>query len=158
MILGASGKPMVRIGGQAAFRSFWKGDIAVSLQWFTDEDQYLDEEPSMFIVAPKRTGSNPPVFIIPLRDLNQFVTPMGNYDGMVGMRKALEICGHLQLDPTSRSTVTAIADILYETLPELLKMPPKPEGMRLNGDAEKPGTTVSLIADGKVVIEKQVMQ
>lgn len=154
-ILGATGAPLLRVGGPAAFREYTKGDIRCALQWFTDPEQSLDEEPSMFITCPSRSKG---VFVIPLRDLHQFVDPMGNYAAKFAAAKAIEIAECLGLDVTSRSTMTFLMDSLYEILPDLLKMPPKPFGMRLDGSAERPGMTATIFQEGKAIAEHQTIQ
>lgn len=148
-------RPMTVVGGPAAHRTFWKRDIFVSMQWYTDQDQWLDEEPAMFISCPRVSKA---AYIIPLRDLHQFVTGTGNYDRNAGMEVALKIAEHLGVDPTSRSTMFAIMDVLYENLPDLLKMPPKPEGMRLDGGYVRPEVEVTLHQDGKAVMQTQILQ
>lgn len=154
-ILGPNGKSYTVVGGDAAFRKFWKHDIAVSMQWYTNEDEWLDEEPCMFISCPSRSKA---AYIIPLRDLHQFVTGAGNYDARNAAEVALRIANHIGVDPTSRSSMHAIMDVLYENLPDLLKMPPKPEGMRLDGTYERPTTEVTLHQDGKAVLQTQLLQ
>ena len=97
------------------------------MQWYTNEDEWLDEEPCMFISCPSRSKSRVHHSAAGLASIRH-----GNRQLRCPQRGqvALRIANHIGVDPTSRSSMHAIMDVLYENLPDLLKMPPKPDGMR----------------------------
>lgn len=153
-ILGTSGRPMVELGGAAAWKQYTKGDIVGSLQWVdlraygeTHED---GPEPVLAIFAANRR-MDAGAYLIPATAAHQYADNRGN-PTMRLMGTAMKAAITLGFHP-DRATVYRIADLVVDAIPDLVRMP-STANVDAVPAAPKYGIEATLSVNGKAVVEQ----
>jgi hypothetical protein len=107
----------VHIGGKDSYKQFEKGDIVCSLQWVNDE-------PALILWPKvKRIGSG--AFVVCLSSAWKYATPQG-YPTAYLVEQSIKAAEVMCLEPHN-FTLKAIADAIFEHIPDLVEMPPTPQ-------------------------------
>lgn len=123
MILGRSGRPMVCLGGQAAYRQYRKGDLVASLQYLDLGDKDRGPEPVMAIFKAD-VHSDAGAFVISARRAHEYADSRGNPTPDL-MLASIRCCEALGMFP-DRFTAARIVDLIVDGLPDLILMPTLP--------------------------------
>lgn len=135
------------LGGPKAWKVTKKGNIACAFHW-------VNKEPAMCLFpVPKRAGGAG--FIICLSALHKYANSDGSPTPYL-ISQAVTAANVMALD-TTRATYHLIADVIMLNIPDLVRMPPKPESM--TREEENAGAVVgemSLIQGGRTVAQREV--
>ena len=110
MILGPTARPYIALGGEFALKVHRYGELVLALQ-------YVNTEPAMVIWSHTRRGG---AFAICLSAAHQYTDD--EYLVFSAMAAAIQI-GY---EPSDKSVVGKIADLILSGLDELVRMPPEP--------------------------------
>lgn len=141
-----SGKPMLALGGEHAYKQFVKGDINVSLQWVHDE-------PCIVLFAVYGGAVKKGAFCIALSALHRYVDSNG-YPTGYGARASIDIATQLGFTP-GKDICFRITEAILDAAEDLVRMPPTPQEVR---DAHKPEPVgeLSIKVGGRLVREMAV--
>lgn len=135
----------VHIGGKDSYKQFEKGDIVCSLQWVNDE-------PALILWPKvKRVGSG--AFVVCLSSAWKYATSKG-YPTPYLAHQAVIAAKVMCLEPHT-FTIRAIADAIFEHIPDLVDMPPTPEDWTGKQVEEAVGE-MAIKIDGQTVMEREL--
>lgn len=137
----------VMLGGETAYRVFHhkRAGICCALHW-------LNGEPAMALFPyPARLGAQG--VMIPLASLHKYANRDGSPTAYL-VAKSAEYAQRMAMG-ADRFTIHHIADVISTHIEDVVKMPPMPDELRKGKG--KPIGTMSVIADGKKLIEAEVM-
>lgn len=135
----------VHIGGKDSYKQFEKGDIVCSLQWVNDE-------PALILWPKvKRIGSG--AFVVCLSAAWQYADSHG-YPTRYLIDQSIKAAEIMCLEPHN-FTIRAIADAIFEHIPDLVNMPPTPEDWTGKQVEEAIGE-MSLKVEGETVMEREL--
>lgn len=157
-ILGQSGLPLVDLSGERAWKQANKGDITMSLQWIdiqlTQPD--YDEEgpvPCMVLFHSHRrmeTGA----YVIPMSKAHNYI----GTDGRPTLWFHKAIAGavlEIGFEPSDRSAINRVHDLIYENLVDLFKMPTmQPDDLHVAKAVQ--GIEMAIRVNGKTIHQEVV--
>lgn len=147
-ILGPSGSRMVAFGGNTAWKQFTKGDIAVSFQWINTATD--DEAQPCMCLYPANRRAEAGAYVLPQGEAWRMVNRNGNPTQHL-MGAAFKAAYALGSFP-DKSTVHRIMDIVWEYMPELVKMPSTaPEDLLVKAPVQ--GIEVTVKQNDKPIVE-----
>lgn len=148
MILSDSGRRILAIGGEHAWKQFRKGDVLVTYQWVNDE-------PCMCLFAAVGSA-NRGAFVIALSALHKYMDNKG-YPTSYLVKASVDIAKQLGFTP-GRDICMRIADVVADGSADLVKMPPTPRVVREQDKPESVGTIEIREGDrsGRIVYEAEV--
>ena len=137
----------VIIGGERAWKVRQHGDIAVSFQWVNGEE-------SMILYPARRSLPGAGAFAIGISSAHTYA----NNDGTPTVQALQKVAAGAKTMGMSddRFTLYRILDIILDTLPDLLEMPPEPNWAA--AEAKRPANVgeLSIKVDGETVAEREV--
>jgi hypothetical protein len=140
------------VGGERAWRTFRKGDIAVALHW-------VDGEPAMILfpaAAPQGRCRGVVPFVVPLAVLHEYVRADGHPQVRRALQGARAAARCLGMAP-ELSVLHRIIDAIVEAAPELVAMPPEPSSWEQERAAAGPVLgELSIVGDGRVLLEREL--
>jgi hypothetical protein len=146
-ILSAAGRPMVAFGGANSFKTFFKGDVTISLQW-VKVDENDEAQPCMCVYRSHASrlmaASNSGVYVIPQNTAYLYADSKSGAPTPYLVQDTLAIAQHLGFFP-DKNTCFRIADAIVDALPDLIRMPD------VSAELDK-----KLFAKGKVGLDLQV--
>lgn len=121
-ILGASGRPMVELGGTFAWRQFIKGDLVISLQWLDLREQGQGDGPEpVMSLFPANRRVDAGAFVVPQAKAYEYLDSKGNPTPHL-MGAAFKACVAMGSEP-DKALIHRIMDAIYEGMPDLIRMP-----------------------------------
>lgn len=130
----------VLIGGEKAYLQRIAGDIVISYQW-------VNQEPAMIIWPKIKRLATKGAYVIPIDSAYKYA----DMDYLVeAAAKAAEFIG---MDE-SRFTIHRIATAILDGLPDLLEMPPEPNG--LNKLQNEQIGEAKIIVDGRTILDTEL--
>lgn len=133
------------LGGPKAYKVFARGDIVVALHW-------VNKEPAMCIF-PRHKRLGGAGFILPIDVAHKYAKSNG-YPTAEAIPRCIKAAQVMCMEAT-KDTVSNILTSILDLLPELIAMPPQPRELEANQG--RPLGEISLIADGKKVVEGEMM-
>jgi hypothetical protein len=146
------------LGGPKCFESRKAKDFVVYFEWFdNDRDLIGQGEPTMFIRRRNifaLSGNRGSVAIqLPKAHLYADSTTGGPTPYLLAF--AIGACRELGLEP-SKMNVRALADVILDNLPDLLRMPPAPKADKFQSQTSPKVGEAVISIDGDVVAEKEI--
>lgn len=135
----------VHIGGKDSYKQFVKGDIVCSLQWVNDEPAII-----LWPKAP-RIGSG--AFVVCLSSAWQYADSRG-YPTKYLVQQAVRAAQVMGLEQHT-FTIRAIADAIFEHIPDLVSMPPSPDDWT-GKQVEQAIGEMSVKIDGQTIMEQEL--
>lgn len=126
--IGPRGIPMFHFGGPGTRFQRVKGDFAIAYQYYNDEP--------IMAIARKNDSIKKGVLIVALSAAWQYADSGSGAPTEHCFKVAAMAAGRMGMD-FSKETVFKLANIIVDGIPDLLKMPPKPEGARDDGNRLK---------------------
>lgn len=147
-VLGASGRPMLELGGERAWLQRVKGDICVTYQWLHAGQR----EPSACIVLfPTTMKMDGGAYCIPQENAHAYADNRGNPTPQL-VASAFNAAISMGFFP-DKSTVHRIVDIIIDGIPDLIRMPSE---MPKSLEIARPvlGIEARASIDGKTIAEE----
>lgn len=141
MILGAQGRPFIQLGGEFARNIRSRGDLVVAFQ-------YVNTEPALVIWSSTRKAG---AFAICLSVAHEYLDD--RYLIFQSMAAAHQIGYH----PSDKDTVKKLADLIMDSLDELVKMPPEPTEAVSRREQRAEVLLREGGADGHIVSHQEIM-
>lgn len=149
-ILGATGRPMYRMGGDHAHKQFFAGDYVVSIEWHVEPRSV---EPIMLIWS-QRAGRDAGAFGICLSSIGKYADPSGKptREAFIECWRALPTLGRNQID----MEVFSLIDVVLRHTPDLIRCPPIPPAVRRSEAGEALVEITTKDENGKTISEAAV--
>lgn len=132
---------MVILGGNKAWKVRRHGDVAVSFQWINDE-------PAMCLFNPNRQSKS--AVVICLSAAHQYADSKTGGPSHYLVQKSLAYSDILGVAPRK------VADVICDSMPDLVAMPPEPDWRKLQVDKAVNVGEVSIMSGGKEVAAAEV--
>lgn len=149
LLVGASGRPLVCLGGSQALRTYRKGEVVLALQYLHCGEP--ETEPCMALFAANPSPTLGGAYVIPQRNAHLHATNQGHATPEL-MGAAFKACVAMGLHP-SKSLVHQIMDVVLDAVPELLRMPSIPASAAPEPKRLVHGIELSAKVNGKTVHE-----
>lgn len=137
----------VQIGGAKAWRVRQHGDIAVSFQW-------VNEEPAMILFPARRSLPGSGAVVICLSAAFKYAHPTTGAPTEYLVKFAVQAAAQLGFSKTDTFAARKIAEVIVDSLPDLVDMPPEPQQFNQE-QAQAIGEMVIKI-DGETIHEAEV--
>jgi len=137
----------VQIGGAKAWKVRRHGDIGVSFQW-------VNEEPAMILFPANRSLPGAGAFVICLSAAFKYADSKSGAPTPYLIQAAAQAATQLGFMATDTFALRRIADVIVDSLPDLVDMPPEPQQFNAE-QAQAIGEMVVKIG-GKTVHESVV--
>lgn len=138
----------VMIGGAKAWKVRQHGDIGVSFQW-------VNEEPAMILFPLRRSLATAGAYVIALSAAFRYADSKTGAPTPYLIRQSIAAAQQLGFSPTDTFASRKIAEVIVDSLPDLVDMPPEPTGMNADQTASAIGE-MSIKLDGKTIAERDV--
>lgn len=138
----------VMVGGEKAWKVRRHGDIGVSFQWVNDE-------PAM-ILFPAKTNAfaQGGAYVLALSAAFKYADSVSGGPTPYLIRQCAAAAVQLGFLATDTFAIRKIADVILDSLPDLVEMPPEPTGMT-KGQAESVGEMLIKL-DGETIHHSEV--
>lgn len=137
----------VMIGGAKAWKVRQHGDIGVSFQW-------INEEPAMVLFPARRSIAGAGAYVICLSAAFRYADSKTGAPTEYLIRQAVAAASQLGFSPTDTFAARRIAEVIVDSLPDLVEMPPEPTG--LNAEQQAAIGEMSIKIDGQTIAEREV--
>lgn len=134
------------------------GGLMVFFEWWDDASSSVGKgECAMLLTRADKFGlsGNRGSACITLPQAHLYADSRTGAPTMRLIEFSRQACIELGFEP-SRMNVKAIADAVVDNLPDLVGMPPEPDPDKFASRKARPVGEVSLIADGKTILEGEV--
>lgn len=137
----------VQIGGAKAWKVRQHGDIAVAFQW-------VNEEPAMILFPARRSLPGAGAFVIAISAAFKYADSKTGAPTPYLVRASVQAAQQLGFSPTDTFAARRIAEVIVDSLPDLIDMPPEPQQFTQE-QAQAIGEMVIKI-DGETIHEAEV--
>ena len=137
----------VQIGGAKAWKVRQHGDIAVSFQW-------VNEEPAMILFPARKSLPGAGAFVIALSAAFKYADPRTGGPTPYLIRNSVQAAQQLGFSPTDTFAARKIAEVIVDSLPDLVDMPPEPQ--QFNQEQTQAIGEMAIKVDGQTVHEAEV--
>lgn len=137
----------VQIGGPKAWKVRQHGDIGVSFQW-------VNEEPAMILFPARRSLPGAGAYVICLSAAFRYANSKTGAPTPFLVQSAALAAKQFGFMPTDTFAARKIAEVIVDSLPDLVDMPPEPTGMT----KEQTATIGEMVikVDGETIAEREV--
>ena len=144
-MLGPSGKQLLAIGGEYAWKQFIKGDVMVTLQW-------INNDPSICLF-PAVPRIKPSAYVIGLSALHKYVESNGHPTRYM-MAQSIKMAECLGFQP-GKDVCFRIMEMVLDAAQDLVMMPPTPE-IVVKSEKAPPVGELTIKRDGETIMEAEV--
>lgn len=144
-MLGPSGKQLLAIGGEYAWKQFIKGDVMITLQWINDDPSIC-----LFPAVPR---IKPSAYVIGLSALFKYVESDGHPTRYM-MEKSIDMAHALGFKP-GKDICFRIMEMVLDAAQDLVHMPPTPQVVMKAEQGPSVGV-LEVRQGGRVVMEREV--
>lgn len=137
----------VQIGGAKAWKVRQHGDIGVSFQW-------VNEEPVMILFPARRSLPGSGAFVLCLSSAFKYADPKTGGPTPYLVQMSVAAAKQLGFMETDTFAARKIAEVIVDSLPDLVDMPPEPQQF-IQAQQQAIGE-MSIKLDGKVIAEREV--
>ena len=137
----------VMIGGAKAWKVRQHGDIGVSFQW-------INEEPAMVLFPARRSIAGAGAYVICLSAAFRYADSKTGAPTEYLIRQAVAAALQLGFARTDTFAARKIAEVIVDSLPDLVAMPPEPTG--LNAQEQAAVGELEIKLDGQTIAEREV--
>ena len=137
----------VQIGGAKAWKVRQHGDIAVSFQW-------VNEEPAMILFPARRSLPGAGAVVICLSAAFKYAHPKTGAPTPYLVEFSVLAAAQLGFAKTDTFAARKIAEVIVDSLPDLVDMPPEPQ--QFNQEQAAAIGELSIKVDGETVHEAEV--
>lgn len=137
----------VQIGGAKAWKVRQHGDIAVSFQW-------VNEEPAMILFPARRSLPGAGAFVIGLSSAYKYADSRTGAPTNYLVQMSVTAAGQLGFSPTDTFAARKIAEVIVDSMPDLIDMPPEPQQFTQEQQASIGEMVVKI--DGQTVHEAEI--
>lgn len=137
----------VQIGGAKAWKVRQHGDIAVSFQW-------VNEEPAMILFPARRSLPGAGAFVIGLSAAFQYADSSTGAPTQYLVQMSVHAAQQLGFSRTDTFAARKIAEVIVDSLPDLIDMPPEPQ--QFNQEQAAAIGELSIKVDGHTVHEAEI--
>lgn len=149
----------ILLGGPKCYKKYrTKGGIAVYLEWFDPEkDEIGVGEPALILARANKfaLSGNRGCATIMLEQAYLYADSKRGEPTQRLIKFSSDACTAIGFEP-SRMNIFAIASAIVDALPDLVSMPPAPNPDKFASRKAKPVGEVSLMVDGKRVVEGEL--
>lgn len=137
----------VQIGGPKAWKVRQNGDIGVSFQWVNDE-------PAMILFPARRSLPGAGAYVICLSAAFKYADSKTGAPTPFLVKASMLAAKQLGFMETDSFAVRKIAEVIVDSLPDLIDMPPEPQ--QFTQAQQQAIGEMSISLDGKVIAEREV--
>lgn len=137
----------VLIGGPRAWKIRQHGDIGVSFQW-------VNEEPAMILFPARKSLPGAGAFVVGLSSAWKYADSKSGAPTEYLVRMAVNAAVQLGFSRTDTFAARKIAEVIVDSLPDLVAMPPEPQSFN-ERQADAIGELMIQV-DGQTVHEAEV--
>lgn len=137
----------VQIGGSKAWKVRSHGDINVSFQW-------VNEEPAMILFPARRTLPGAGVYVICLSAAFKYADSKTGGPTPYLVRASMAAAQQLGFMSTDTFAARKIAEVIVDSLPDLIDMPPEPQ--QFNQEQAQAIGEMAIKIDGQTVHEAEI--
>lgn len=135
------------IGGPTAWKVRQHGDVAVSFQW-------VNEEPAMILFPARRSLPGAGAYVIALSAAFRYADSKTGGPTPYLVRQSITAAQQLGFSPTDTFAARKIAEVIVDSLPDLIDMPPEPVG--LNAVQQAAIGELAIRVDGQTIAEREI--
>lgn len=139
----------VQIGGPRAWKVRQHGDIGVSFQWVNDEA-------SMILFPARRSLPGAGAYVIGLSAAFKYANSKTGEPTPFLVQASVLAAKQLGFSPTDTFACRKIAEVIVDSLPDLVGMPPEPQ--QLNEIQTRAIGEISLKAGGRTIAERELTE
>lgn len=137
----------VQIGGPKAWKVRQHGDIGVSFQW-------VNEEPAMILFPARRSLPGSGAYVICLSAAFKYADSKTGAPTPFLVQASAMAVKQLGFMETDSFAARKIAEVIVDSLPDLVDMPPEPQ--QFNQAQQQAIGEMSIKVDGKTIAEREV--
>lgn len=137
----------VQVGGAKAWKVRQHGDIGVSFQW-------VNEEPAMIIFPARRSLPGAGAYVIALSAAFKYADPKTGGPTQYLIVQSFAAAQQLGFMATDTFAERKIANIIVDSLPDLVDMPPEPQ--LFNAEQQQAIGEMAIKVDGQTIAEKEI--
>lgn len=137
----------VQIGGAKAWKVRQHGDIAVSFQW-------VNEEPAMILFPARRSLPGAGAFVIAISAAFKYADSRTGAPTPYLVRASAQAAQQLGFTNSDTFAARKIAEVIVDSLPDLIDMPPEPQ--QFNQEQAAAIGELSIKVDGETVHEGEI--
>lgn len=137
----------VQIGGAKAWKVRQHGDIAVSFQW-------VNEEPAMILFPARKSLPGAGAFVIALSAAFKYADARTGGPTPYLIQGSVMAAKQLGFSPTDTFAARKIAEVIVDSLPDLVDMPPEPQ--QFTQEQTQAIGEMAIKIDGQTVHEAEV--
>lgn len=137
----------VQIGGAKAWKVRQHGDIGVSFQWVNDE-------PAMILFPARRSLPGAGAYVICLSAAFKYADSKTGAPTPFLVQASVMAAKQLGFSPTDTFAARKIAEVIVDSLPDLVDMPPEPQ--QFNQAQQQAIGEMSIKLNGKTIAEREV--
>lgn len=137
----------VQIGGPKAWKVRQHGDIGVSFQWVNDE-------PAMILFPARRSLPGAGAYVICLSAAFKYANSKTGAPTPFLVQASMVAAQQLGFMATDTFAGRKIAEVIVDSLPDLIDMPPEPQ--QFNQEQTQAIGEMSIKLDGKIIAEREV--
>jgi hypothetical protein len=137
----------VLIGGPRAWKVRRHGDIGVSFQW-------VNGDPAMILFPANKALPGAGAYVIPIDSAHKYADSKTGAPTPWLARQCITAARQLGFMETDRFAARRIADVIVDSLPDLIDMPPEPQSFNEQQAAAIGEMSIKL--DGKTIAERDV--
>lgn len=137
----------VQIGGAKAWKVRQHGDIAVSFQW-------VNEEPAMILFPARRSLPGAGAYVICLSAAFKYANSKTGAPTPFLVQASVMAAKQLGFTATDTFAARKIAEVIVDSLPDLIDMPPEPQ--QFNQEQTRAIGEMVIKIDGQTVHEAEV--
>lgn len=137
----------VQIGGAKAWKVRQHGDIGVSFQW-------VNEEPAMILFPARRSLPCAGAYVIALSAAFKYADSRTGGPTQYLVQASFLAAQQLGFAKTDTFAARKIAEVIVDSLPDLVEMPPEPQ--QFNQEQARAIGEMAIKIDGQTVHESEV--
>lgn len=137
----------IQIGGSKAWIVRLHGDIGVSFQWVNDE-------PAMILFPAKKSSIGAGAFVLCLSAAHRYADSKTGGPTPYLIRSAAMAAGQMGFMQTDTFVIRKIADVILDSLPDLIAMPPEPQ--QFNKEQTDTVGEMLIKMNGETIVHQEV--
>lgn len=137
----------VQIGGAKAWKVRQHGDIAVAFHW-------VNEEPAMILFPARRSLPGAGAYAIALSAAFKYADSKSGAPTPYLVEQSVVAAQQLGFSKTDTFAARKIAEVIVDSLPDLVEMPPEPQ--QFNQEQARAIGEMAIKIDGETVHESEV--
>ena len=137
----------VQIGGPKAWKVRAHGDVGVSFQWVNDEA-------AMILFPARRSLPGAGAYVICLSAAFKYANSVTGEPTPFLIEASVVAAKQMGFSPTDTFACRKIAEVIVDSLPDLVSMPPEPQ--QFNERQTQAIGEMSIKMDGRVIAEREI--